>query len=130
LPPAACRLSQVLIPAAFYLLPVICIMLIYSIGFAQGEFKYDAKGKRNPFIPLITPDGRLISNLEKKEGAAGLSLEGIIYDKGGLSYAIVNGVVVKISDKVGDYQVLKIEEKRVIFIKEGEPLEVELKKEE
>ena len=101
-----------------------------SYIFAQDEFKYDAKEKRNPFIPLVTPDGRLISNLEKKEGAVGLSLEGIIYDKGGLSYAIVNGVVVKISDKVGDYQVLKIEEKRVIFIKEGEPLEVELKKEE
>jgi len=109
-----------------------CGLWLAACGYilAQGEFKYDAKGKRNPFIPLVTPDGRLISSLEKKEGAAGLSLEGIIYDKGGLSYVIVNGVVVKIGDKVGDYQVLRIEENKVTFIKDGEPLAVELKKEE
>jgi hypothetical protein len=39
-------------------------------------------------------------------------------------------LVVKIGDTVGDYQVLKIEKNRVILIKEGQSLEVELKKEE
>ncbi len=54
----------------------------------------------------------------------------IFDNKMGISYAIVNGSVVKIGDKVGDYQVLKIEEKKATFIKEGQPTEVELKKEE
>lgn len=103
-------------------------LCLSSALFAQEEFKYDAKGKRNPFIPLVTPDGRFLK-LEQEEGAETLLLEGIIYDKQGLSYAVINGEVVRIGDKVGDYQVLKIEERKVILIKEGEILERELKEE-
>ena len=51
--------------------------------------------------------------------AYGLSLED-------LRLAIVNANVVGIGDLVGDYQVLKIYENKVIIIKDGEPLEVEL----
>jgi type II secretory pathway component PulC len=47
-----------------------------------------------------------------------------------LSYAIVDSSVVKIGDVIGDYQVLKIEEDRVVFIKEGQIKEVLLKKED
>lgn len=106
-----------------------CILNFTLTCYAQEQFIYDAKGKRDPFIPLVTPDGRLLK-LEQEEGIADLSLEGIIYDKNGLSYAIVNGEVVRIGDRIGDYQVLKIDENKVIFIKEGLPQEVQLKKEE
>jgi hypothetical protein len=112
------------------LLLVIGILgLFCHLSFAQEEFTYDAKNKRDPFIPLVTADGRILK-LDQEETVSGLSLEGIIYDKNGLSYAIVNGEIVKIGDKIGGYQVLRIEEKRVIFIKEGQPTQVELKKEE
>lgn len=107
----------------FYLLP------FYPCSFAQDEFTYDSKGKRNPFIPLVTSTGKLLK-LDTEESSIGLLLEGIIYDDRGLSYAIVNGEVVKIGDIINDYQVLKIEKNKIIFIKEGEPLELELKKEE
>jgi hypothetical protein len=105
--------------------------LILPLAFGQDEFSYDAKGRRNPFIPLVTPEGRLLK-LDKQEdaGQQGLTIEGIIYDKLGRSFAIVNANVVGIGDMVGDYQVLKILENKVIFIKNGEPLEVELTKEE
>lgn len=110
---------------------VACSLWLAACGilFAQDQFIYDSKKKRDPFIPLVTSDGRLLK-LEQEEGVTGLLLEGIIYDKNGLSYAIVNGSVVKIGDFVGDYRVLKILEKKVIFIKEGELLEVKLKEEE
>jgi len=102
-----------------------------KIAFSQEEFVYDAKGKRNPFIPLVTAQGRLLK-LDKQEAASsgGLVIEGVIYDKFGRSFAIVNTNVVGIGDSVGDYQVLKIQENKVIFIKDGEPLEVELTKED
>ena len=103
-------------------------LTLFSLLFAQDEFKYDAKGKRDPFIPLVTPDGRLVK-LEKEESVVGLLVEGVIYDEHGLSYAIVNGEVVGVSDKAGDYQVLKIEKNKVIFIKGGQTLEIELKEE-
>ncbi|MBU4252524.1 MAG: hypothetical protein KJ931_02435 [Candidatus Omnitrophica bacterium] len=102
-----------------------------GIAFTQGEPVYDAKGKRNPFIPLVTPEGRLLK-LDKREDTTpqGLAIEGIIYDKFGRSFAIVNTLVVGIGDMVGDFQVLKILDKKVIFIRNGEPLEVELTKKE
>jgi hypothetical protein len=106
---------------------ILLFFIFTTVTFAQGEFVYDAKGKRNPFIPLVTPEGRLLK-LDKPEATSveGLAVEGIIYDKFGRSFAIVNTNVVGIGDIVGDYQVLKIQENKVIFIKGGEPLEVEL----
>ena len=108
-----------------------CALCLASCAnsFAQEEFVYDAKGKRNPFIPLVTSDGRLLK-LDKGESQGGLLIEGIIYDKQGRSFAIVNGAVVGIGDMVADYQVLKIEEKKVIFIKEGKTIEAEMHKQE
>jgi len=104
--------------------------VFYNIAFTQGEFVYDAKGKRNPFIPLVTPEGRLLK-LDKPQDTTrqGLVIEGIIYDKLGRSFAIVNTAVVGIGDMAGDFQVLKILENKVIFIRNGEPLEVGLTKE-
>jgi len=114
-----------------FLLSFILLFIFCAVAFAQGEFVYDAKGRRNPFIPLVTPEGRLLK-LDKQEAtsAEGLSVEGIIYDKFGRSFAIVNTAVVGIGDFIGDYQVLKIQENKVIFMKDGEPLEVELAKED
>ncbi|MFH0918175.1 MAG: hypothetical protein V1830_03470 [Candidatus Omnitrophota bacterium] len=107
-----------------------CLLLLgltLPSAFGQEEFTYDAQGKRNPFIPLVTPEGRLLK-LDKEESALthGFLVEGIIYDKLGRSFAIVNSTVVGIGDMVGDYQVLKILADKVIFIKNGEPLEVDL----
>jgi hypothetical protein len=103
-------------------------MISYALG--QDEFTYNAKGKRNPFIPLVTSEGRLLK-LDKRQdlGQPGLTIEGIIYDKLGRSFAIINATAVGIGDMVGDFQVLKILENKVILIKNGEPLEVELNKE-
>jgi len=113
-----------------FLIVLFLVLVLCKAAFSEGEFVYDAKGKRNPFIPLVTPEGRLLK-LDKQEATSsgGLVVEGIIYDKFGRSFAIVNTNVVGIGDLVGNYQVLKIQENKVIFIKDGEPLEVELSQE-
>lgn len=108
---------------------LLCFLSAFSPLCAQEEFVYEDGNRRDPFIPLVTPDGRLLK-LEPQEQTKGLLLEGIIYDKFGLSYALVNGEALKIGDQISDYTVLKIEKNRVIFIKEGELTEIELKKEE
>jgi competence protein ComGC len=115
------------------LILIFLLFLILPCLYAQEEFVYNAKGKRNPFIPLVTAEGRLLKLDKDKEQDAtqqGLTVEGIIYDKLGRSFAIVNTNVVGIGDMVGDFQVLKILDHKVIFIRNGEPLEVELTKEE
>ncbi len=101
----------------------------FSISPAQDEFVYEAGDLRNPFMALVTSDGRLVK-LESPEKKGEIALEGIIYDKHGLSYAVANGSVVKIGDFVGGYQVLKIEQNKISLIKQGQVKEIELKKEE
>ena len=96
----------------------------------EEEFHYDSGGQRNPFMPLVSAEGRLLQLERKTEAARGdVALEGIIYDPYGVSYAIVNRLVVKIGDYVGDSQVLKIEKNKVMFIEDGQITELELKKE-
>ncbi len=109
---------------------VMPIFLSTGVTFAQENFVYDSGGKPDPFTPWVTPEGRLqiLVSQEKKSGSE-LNLEGIIFDKYGLSYALVNTEVVKIGDTIDGYQILKIEEKRVIFIKDGDLKEIAIKEE-
>lgn len=109
---------------------VVAIFVLSITAFAEDQqFVYDSKAKRNPFIPLITEDGRLVK-LDKIEVPSGdVSVEGIIFDKKGRSYAIVNGTVVGIGDAIAGYEVLKIESNRVLFIKDGQIKEFEMHKE-
>lgn len=102
-----------------------------SLCLAQEEFVYDSQGKRNPFMPLISPDGRFL-RLDKEDTKAkdDIMLEGIIYDKHGRSYAIMNSLVVGVGDFVEGYQLYKIDQEKVSLIKEGKVREVLLDKKE
>ena len=111
----------------------IIFILLFALSswvFSEEEFVYDAKGERDPFMPLITPEGSLIKAKRQQVSSGKLNLEGIIYDKTAFSYALVNGEAVRVGDFVGDYQVVRIEEKKVIFIKDGKITEVSLNNEE
>ena len=122
---------QALNPEYLFLALVICLLVVIlnlPCLYAQEEFVYDAKGRRNPFIPLVTPEGRLVK-LDREETKSDLLLEGIIYDKHGRSFAIVNSFVVGVGDSIDEYQVLKIEPNKVILIKNGQTTEIALKKE-
>ena len=112
-----------------------CILILIFLGsiclaYAQDDFIYQSKGKRNPFIPLVDKSGRLMK-LEKEEekGQSELSVDGIIYDKQGVSYALVNGKVVGTGDYVGEFRVLKIQDDKVSFLKDDQIKEVSINKE-
>ncbi|MFH0762364.1 MAG: general secretion pathway protein GspB [Candidatus Omnitrophota bacterium] len=108
---------------------LLCWILVVCRGaLAKGDFVYDSQGRRNPFAPLVSSDGRLLNF--NKETLQELQVNGIIYDKQGSSYAIVNSMVVKSGDIIGEYKVLRIEENKVVFDKGGQPLEIEIHDEE
>jgi hypothetical protein len=129
-------------PAGFMLLASFFSLLMPAASFAKDqaalpvvlpdEYVYDSAGKRDPFIPLITADGRFVQleRTPEEEEASLLKVEGIIYDKYGLSFAVVDGSVVKVGDVISDYQVLRVEEDKVFFIREGQIKEVLLQKED
>jgi hypothetical protein len=111
---------------------IIAFLIFAGVGvaaFAQNETVYDDSGKRDPFIPLVTADGHLVQLEDQTAKNTALAVEGIMYDLQGVSYALVNGEVVRIGDTIAGYQVLRIEKNKVIFIKEGTTTEVESKKE-
>lgn len=104
-------------------------LIIYSNSFAEDDFLYNSKGRRNPFIPLVTPDGRIL-RLDTQDSESGLNLEGIIYDANSESYAIINSMIVRKGDFVGGYQIIDIQENKIIISKDNQNSEIELKKEE
>ena len=113
----------------FFFILFTLILLFFDLAAAQGEFVYDSKGDRDPFLSLITPDGRLLQ-FDQQEKDTDLLLEGIIYHPDGESYAIVNQEIVKVKDRIGKSIVYKIEKDKVIFLKGDKYIELKLEKED
>ena len=96
----------------------------------KNSFVYEPNGKKDPFIPLVSADGRILEPRLNRDREGELRLEGIIYDSGGSSYAVINGNIIRAGEAVEDARVLRIESRKVIFQKSGREFELELKKEE
>jgi hypothetical protein len=106
------------------------LLLFFSlICFAEEQFIYSSKGKRDPFVPLVTPEGSYVVDLEEIGSAADIRLEGVVYDPQGRSIAIVNGIVIKEGDIIKGFELIKIETDRIVLSKDGELYMVRLQKE-
>lgn len=106
-------------------------LLLFWGAIATAEEKpytYAYQGKRDPFVPLITPSGYLL-NLEPQDNSE-LRLEGIMYDPKGDSVAIINGELVRAGEAIGEAVVSSIEESKVMLIKNNEKMVLELRREE
>jgi hypothetical protein len=88
---------------------------------------YASQGKRDPFVPLITPAGYLV-NLEPEKNAS-LHLEGIMFDPKGDSIAIINGELVRAGESIGDAVCASIEPTKVTVIQNNQKIEIELRRE-
>lgn len=104
------------------------VLLIFSVVSAvlAEQYTYKYEGKRDPFIPLISPAGFLI-NLEPENNAT-LRLEGVMYDPEGNSMAIINGELVRVGENVGDAVVSSIEPNKVTVTKDNQKEELEIRK--
>ncbi len=78
-------------------------------------FIYDKKGARDPFVPLITGEIEMIRGLSDVQSIDDITLEGILWDPGGGSVAVLNGHLLSENQRVGTVMIQKIEEKRVIL---------------
>lgn len=96
----------------------------------KAEFAYDAHEKRNPFLPLVSQDGRILEPQVSRKRDGEIYLEGVIYDPGGSSYAVINGEIVRPGESTGAYQLIRIGPQKILLSKEGKELEVELRREE
>ncbi|MFA6321032.1 MAG: hypothetical protein WCY36_04155 [Candidatus Omnitrophota bacterium] len=100
-------------------------LLIIIIAFAAHswaeQFKYDSRGKRDPFVPLIGQDK--LSNrsipLSEISSVEDIVLEGIAAQTTGARTALVNGELVKEKFKAGEIEVKKITKNSILIIMGG-----------
>ncbi|MBD3379494.1 MAG: hypothetical protein GF408_03420 [Candidatus Omnitrophica bacterium] len=84
--------------------------LIVTSSHADGVYRYESLGRRDPFVPLVgvTSDGRA-EGLEGILSRADVSFEGVMVDKTtGERRVIINGEILKKGDKVGKLSVEEI----------------------
>lgn len=112
----------------FFLFFFILQLIVATEIFSEGTLPSGRGDKRDPFMSLVTEDGRLVQLSSR--GSGELEIDGIIYDENGLSCAMINKEIVRIGDWVGDFQVYKIENDKVILLKDGEETEIKVNKEE
>ena len=111
------------------ILVLIFMSVFCSLAFAeQHSFIYDPHGVRDPFLPLVTPGGAIIT-YETEFVVSEMVLEGVISDGDG-RVAIINGNIVEQGKMIGLYTVQEIRDDRVILLKDGETSVLQLKKEE
>jgi hypothetical protein len=98
---------------------IAALVLLANVSYAAAEeFAYDSKGKRDPFIPLITKEVAMVTGLEDVQLIDDVTLEGIVWEGGGGSIAVLNGVIVREGEEYGS---IKIEKESVkLFINEEE----------
>ena len=96
---------------------------------AQGDegFIYNDHEKRDPFWPLVSPSGTILS-YDKDLLISEISLEGIMTDPQGRNVAIINGTVLKQGDNIGLFEITAITKTQVTLKKGQEQAVLDLNK--
>ncbi len=110
------------------LLMMICVSGLFYRPAMADSFSYNDHGQRDPFWPLVSSGGAII-NYDSNFSASELILEGIIAD-GQSRIAIINGNIVEEGKKIGFYTVRQILGDHVVLEKDGQSIELRMKKEE
>jgi hypothetical protein len=108
-----------------------CLLFFLGATLAGADvntaFVYNEHGKRDPFGPLISPSGTMIT-YDSDITATDMNLEGIVLDSKGNNLAIINGKIVKAKERLGPYTVEAILNDHVELIQGQEHLTVKFKK--
>ena len=88
------------------------LILLAQCALCDG-FKYESKGKRDPFVPLVGVSRPAVVSLEDITSAEDVKVEGIATGAQGKKVAILNGEFLKEGDKVGEVELVKVEKKFV-----------------
>ena len=115
---------------SFFIL--VAVSLIWaSFARAEGQsFVYDDKGSRDPLWPLVGSAGNVITYDTSDYIISDLVLEGIMSGGSQAGIAMINGKIVGVNDKIGQYVVVQIEKEMVLLKKGDQTYTLRLKKEE
>lgn len=111
------------------LLTLSILVILSSFIYSAEQFIYDNKDTRDPFVPLVTQQGKITTGLQSIGSVKDIVLEGIVWDPKGGSIVIINQNILKENDYIGDYQITKIQPNRVVLKKGDKEYVVILTKE-
>lgn len=106
---------------------MVCALWSTRVAAEEERFKYDDRGKRDPFSSLVSPSGTIL-NYDNDIEMSDLSLQGVMAGSDGQNIAIVNGKVLKVDDKIGDFIVSEINPDNILLRKGEQELILKLKK--
>ena len=107
------------------------VMLLGTAGHAAEEpakhpFRYQAGGRRDPFVPLILNNRVINPNTKTATDASQPVLHGILWDTAGQSIALIDDVEAKVGDTVGEYQVTAIRRDEVVLEADGKSVVLQI----
>ena len=120
------RRSREIFSIPFFIL--VSVGMVLPIGWAKDP----PTDQRDPFVPLITPEGKRLNFVEEQHVDTGLeklsrvTFQGIVMDESKGSYAILNGHVVKEQEEIDGIKVIKIEPNIVTIVVEGKQYQIVL----
>lgn len=101
------------------------LAMVLAVEAAVAEAAYQAHGKRDPFVPLLTASGQRIhppgGDEEAAAGVPSVALQGIVYDPKTDSYAILNGRVMRLGETIDGITVTAITPTMVTVMINGQP---------
>lgn len=99
----------------------------YLYAGREEPFIYRSEDRKDPFVPLVSKDGKLMIGFGVLDSINDVILEGIIYDPERESIVVLNGLILKENDRVGRIKVERIERDSVILSFENEEYTFKLK---
>ncbi len=116
---------------SFLAVVALCCGALSLLAIPDAFCDYTPKGKRDPFVPLVTAEGQRIHppGLDEvaPQGISGLTLQGIVFDPQAESYAVINGKIVREQDDIDGMKILKIHPKSVTILVDGAPHQINLR---
>ncbi len=107
---------------------VFLTFLVVSFGAAKDQFEYDPHGKKDPMVPVVDKNGKVL--FEAEDGgrkSLALRLQGIIFKSRGVSKAIIDKRLYKEGDKVSGFLLKEIYPDHVVLTDGKENYELWLK---
>ena len=109
-------------------LAVVISMIVSCYAYCESS-KYESRGKRDPFAPLIGQDKAQATGLSEVMSAEDIRLEGIAIGAKGKRTAIINGEIIKEGDKAGEVEIKTIDDMFVVLLISGKECKIDLPQE-